>query len=157
MFLKSTTIQGVSGSGNMLTLSLVFNPTKDKVLMCFHKKIGMYNFLGGRASYDETGMDVSYRELQEESGITKDDIELVFVREEFARSRARYYEKHNLNNEWCIYVTAGVLKHNVILVPEKNELFWIDITDDDHFTKKSAGLGNCWLYLHEAMDILNIQ
>lgn len=141
----------------MLTLSLIFNPAKDKVLMCFHNKIGMYNFVGGRSQGNETGMEASYREMSEETGLTEDDVELKFIREEFVRAMSDYYPNHNLRKTWNIYVTAGILKSDKELVPEKNSLEWIDIEDKEHFTTKSAGLGNCYTYLQEALDILNIK
>lgn len=141
----------------MLTLSLIFNPTKDKVLMCFHKKIGQWNYVGGRSKDYETWLAASYREMTEETGITKDDVELVFVREEKTHAVADYYPQHNLSKDWDIFVSAGILKHDVELIEEKNHLEWIDIDDVEHFVHGSAGLGNCYTYLLEALDVLGIK
>lgn len=141
----------------MLSLSLIFNPTKDKVLMCFHKKIGQWNYIGGRSQNNETAWNLSYRELQEETGITSDDVTLTFVREEKTIATADYYPMHHLSKDWDIFVTAGILKYDVELVEEKNHLKWIDIDDVEHFVHASAGLGNCYTYLLEAMDVLGIK
>lgn len=60
----------------MTTLTLVFNKQMNKVLMCYHEKQHAYNFIGGKSEVGETDLDTSYRELYEETGISKNDIDL---------------------------------------------------------------------------------
>lgn len=158
----------------MLTLTLVFNTTKDKVLMCFHKKIGQWNYVSGQSEDGEIWDKASYRVLNEETGITEDDVELIFIREEKIVAKAEYYPSHDLKRTWDTIVTAGILKHDVELVNgenylqwndvddirlmnEKNHLQWIDVDDVEHFVHASVGLGVCYTYLLEAMDVLNIK
>ncbi|MBQ7050022.1 MAG: NUDIX domain-containing protein, partial [Firmicutes bacterium] len=52
----------------------VFNETADQWLMCRRKKNpfkGLSNLVGGKIEEGEDGMTAAYRELQEETGITK--------------------------------------------------------------------------------------
>ncbi len=126
------------------TLTLTFNPLKQKVLMVIHHKQGMLNFVGGHIEPGENEMEASYRELYEETGITKDDIELKFVQSEHCFASFA-------NPEWYLYVTAGVLKHDVELKPEKNELCWVTCTDNDTLLNSTFGDGNCLVFLKRAL------
>ncbi len=126
------------------TLTLVFDPSKQKVLMVIHHKQGMLNFIGGHIELDEDEMEASYRELYEETGVTKDDIDLKFVQIEHCIASFA-------NPEWYLYVTAGVLKHDVELKPEKNELCWVTCTDNDTLLNSTFGDGNCLVFLKRAL------
>ena len=58
---------------------VIFNKNKDKLLFCKRAKDpykGLYNFVGGKLEKGESSKDAAYRELYEETGITKQDIEL---------------------------------------------------------------------------------
>ena len=62
-----------------LNLIVVFSKDLDKVLFCIRAKEpykGMYNFVGGKVEEGETNDFAAYRELFEETGISKKDIEL---------------------------------------------------------------------------------
>lgn len=126
------------------TLTLVFNPSKQKVLMAIHHKQGMLNFIGGHIEPNEDEMKASYRELYEETGITKDDIDLKFVQIEHCITSFD-------NSKWHLYVTTGVLKHDVELKPEKNELCWVNCTDNDTLLNSTFGDGNCLVFLKRAL------
>ena len=104
----------------MYTLTLVFNERKDKVLLCVNKR-GIINYVGGKIEELENPEDASYRELREETGITKEDIDLKFLMQETVSLYT--------GECWSLYITAGILKHPVTLVEEKNKLFWWDIGD----------------------------
>lgn len=55
----------------------VFSENVDKVLMCKRRKNpykGLSNFVGGKIEDNENGLDAAYRELEEETAITKSDI-----------------------------------------------------------------------------------
>lgn len=112
-------------------LIVVFNKTLDKVLFCIRAKEpykGMYNFVGGKVEEGESDNDAAYRELFEETGITKNDIEL----DHFMDLNYFKYE----NNLQVFY---GVLKYDIDLVEEKNKLEWISIDENLLDNNKFAG------------------
>lgn len=116
-----------------VNLIIVLNPSEDKVLMCHRQKEpykGKYNFVGGKLNPNENDMDGAYRELFEETGIKKEDIDL---------SSLMYsiYPQEQLE----LQVYYGVLKYEVQLKEEINPLLWIDISSD-FSNKKFAGDGN---------------
>ena len=58
---------------------VVFNKDEDKILMCKRERNpykGLLNFVGGKIEKNESGFDAAYRELEEETTITKNDITL---------------------------------------------------------------------------------
>ena len=100
---------------------VVFDKTLNKVLFCIRAKEpykGLYNFVGGKVEKNETNDDAAYRELFEETGISKKDIKL----DHFMDLNYFKYE----NN---IQVYYGILSHEVKLVEEKNKLEWLDINE----------------------------
>jgi len=118
----------------LYNLVLVLNKTEDKVLMCFRSKDpykGLYNLLGGKIEPDENYLDSAYRELHEESGITKEDIILEPLID---------FIWHPIHMEMKVYY--GVLNNDVKLVDEVHKLFWIDITENFFDLHKFAGEGN---------------
>ena len=114
-----------------LNLIVVFDKDLNKVLFCIRAKKpykGMYNFVGGKVEEGETNDEAAYRELFEETGISKKDIKL----EHFMDLN---YFKYGNN----LQVYYGILKHDVILVEEKNKLEWVTINDELLNIKKFAG------------------
>ena len=104
-----------------LNLIVVFDQTLNKALFCIRAKEpykGLYNFVGGKVEKNETNDDAAYRELFEETGISKKDIKL----DHFMDLNYFKYE----NN---IQVYYGILSHEVKLVEEKNKLEWLDINE----------------------------
>ena len=100
---------------------VVFDKTLNKALFCIRAKEpykGLYNFVGGKVEKNETNDDAAYRELFEETGISKKDIKL----DHFMDLNYFKYE----NN---IQVYYGILSHEVKLVEEKNKLEWLDINE----------------------------
>ena len=60
-------------------LIAVFNRTADQWLMCKRKKppyMDLANLVGGKVELNESEIDAAYRELEEETAITKEDISL---------------------------------------------------------------------------------
>lgn len=58
---------------------MVYHHNQDKLLMCKRVKEpykGLYNLVGGKIEPGETGIDSAYRELREETGISREDIVL---------------------------------------------------------------------------------
>ena len=112
----------------------VFDKNFENTLMCKRTKEpykGMYNFVGGKIEKENDGLNEAYRELEEETNITKEDIELVHF-------MTLTYVKWNIELE----VYYGILKNEVNLIEEVNELEWININDNFFDIKKYAGEGN---------------
>ena len=131
------------------TLTLVFNQQLSQVLLVMHHEQNMFNFIGGHIEDKEDEMDASYRELYEETGITKDDIDLVHVQSEYS------WLDMPSNTEWYLYITAGVLKHDVELKEEKNKLYWVSPYNTEIILDKTFGDGNCLVYLRRAIRRLS--
>lgn len=115
-------------------LIVVFNKKLDKVLFCIRAKEpykGKYNFVGGKVEEGESNDFAAYRELFEETGIAKEDIEL----EHFMDLNYFKY-KNNLQ------VYYGILKHDVSLIEEKNKLEWVTIDKELLDNEKFAGNHN---------------
>lgn len=127
------------------TLTIILNKDKTHVLMCFHRKQKLYNFVGGKVKEGEGLMLASYRELEEETGITENDITLHMVRQETVYPNELLYD-----DSWKMYVTYGVVDKFVELVTEKNTLLWVPI-DSNIIDKESMGYGNCRVFLNEAL------
>ncbi len=114
-----------------LNLIVVFNKDLNKGLFCIRAKEpykGLYNFVGGKVEDGENNNDAAYRELFEETGIKREDIEL----DHFMDLNYFKYE----NN---LQVYYGILKHDVKLVEEKNKLEWVTINDELLDNSKFAG------------------
>ncbi|MDR1705581.1 MAG: NUDIX domain-containing protein [Clostridiales bacterium] len=113
---------------------IVYNPGRDKALMCLRAKepyLGLYNLPGGKVEPGESGLDAAYRELFEETGITGEDISLTFLMEfvyPLADCRVEAY--------------TGRLKRDVALREEAHRLFWHEVTRDFFDMGVYAGEGN---------------
>lgn len=116
-----------------MNIIVVYNTQEDKILMCLRKKApykGLYNLVGGKVEENETGLESAYRELEEESGITKEDIVLTHL------MTCNYQMS---NNELQVYI--GKLKKEVKVVEEVNKLYWIDASENFFDMSKYAGEG----------------
>ena len=112
-------------------LIVVFDKKMEKALFCIRAKEpykGLYNFVGGKVEENESNDNAAYRELFEETGISRNDIEL----EHFMDLNYFKYE----NN---LQVYYGILKHEVDLVEEKNKLEWVAINEKILDNSKFAG------------------
>lgn len=117
-----------------LNIILVYNKEEDKILMCKREKEpfkGKFNLVGGKVEQGEDELHAAYRELQEETGITKDDIRL---------TNLMNFEYKMQDMELELYV--GKLNKEKKLVEEINKLYWIDKQDDFFDVEKFAGEGN---------------
>ena len=115
-----------------LNLIVVFNKKLDKILFCIRAKEpykGLYNFVGGKVEENESNDDAAYRELFEETGITREDIEL----DHFMDINYFKYE----NN---IQIYYGILNKEVNLIEEKNKLEWLE--DNDYLLNNEKFAGN---------------
>ena len=98
---------------------IVYNKEMTSVLMCKREKNpykGLYNLVGGKIEKENDGLNEAYRELREETNISKEDIDLVHL------MNFTY-----INDDVELEVYYGILKHDVQLVDEVNKLTWMSI------------------------------
>jgi ADP-ribose pyrophosphatase len=133
-----------------LNLIVVYNSSRDKILMCKRKKepyLGLCNFVGGHIESGESGFEAAYRELSEETGITENDIKLTHLMD------------YNYPLSDCyLEVYAGRLFKDIIVNGDENELFWSDLNHNFFDMNIYAGEGSighilCQIDLHSE-DIL---
>ncbi|MDF2544380.1 MAG: hypothetical protein K0S47_4098 [Herbinix sp.] len=113
---------------------IVLNKEKDKLLFCKRTGepyTGLYNFVGGKIEQGEHPLEAAYRELEEETGITKGDIKLAPFMD---------YVWHM--QEICMEVYLGVLNKEITLREEKHPLHWLDFSYNFFDMKVFAGEGN---------------
>lgn len=102
--------------------------------MCKRTKepyMGMYNLVGGKIEKENDGLNEAYRELVEETNITKDDIVLTH----FMNLTYVKWDKE-------LEVYYGVLNQDVELIEEVNKLEWVDINENFFDMTRYAGEGN---------------
>lgn len=117
-----------------LNVILVYNKEEEKILMCKREKEpykGKFNLVGGKVEEGEKELDAAYRELQEETGITKEDINLKHLMN-------FQYEMSDMELE--LYV--GKLNKEKEVIEEINKLYWLDKNEDFFNVEKFAGEGN---------------
>ena len=113
---------------------VVFNRAKDSILFCKRKADpfkGRLNFVGGKVEPGETAIDAAYRELQEETGITKQQIRLY-----------RFMDLTYYYQAFVLEMYLGVLEEDVELREEKNPLLWLPLTEDYTDRERFAGEQN---------------
>jgi 8-oxo-dGTP diphosphatase len=126
---------------------VVFDKDMKNTLMCKRTKepyIGMYNLVGGKIEKENDGLNEAYRELKEETGISKNDINLTnFMNIEYTAL------------DKLIEVYYGVLNKDVELVEEVNKLEWVSLNDNFFDITKYAGEGNIGHILEEIKIFMN--
>lgn len=113
---------------------VVFNKTRDKVLFCRRRKdpfAGRLNFVGGKVEEGESSEDAAYRELEEETGISRKDIRLTRLMD------ITYYQQ-----AFFLEMYVGKLGEDVELREEKNPLLWLSLTEDFTDRDRFAGEQN---------------
>ena len=126
---------------------VIFDKAMTKTLMCKRTKepyMGMYNFVGGKIEKENDGLNEAYRELVEETNISKDDVELKYFMN---------IEYVSFNKSLEVYY--GVLNKDVELVEEVNKLEWVDINDNFFDMTRYAGEGNIGHIIEEIKNDLN--
>ncbi|MBR6767696.1 MAG: NUDIX domain-containing protein [Clostridia bacterium] len=122
----------------------IFSEDTLQVLMCKRRKRpykGLSNFVGGKIEANESGLTAAYRELQEETGITPDDVLLSHLMS-FTYPLDHCY----------LEVYVGKLKHSVTVAGDENELYWSSLDHDFFDASKYAGEGNIGhMMMHIAM------
>lgn len=117
-----------------LNVIMVYNKDEDKILMCKRVKEpykGKYNLVGGKVEPGEDELHAAYRELEEETGITKNDITLTSIMN---------FQYKISDIELELY--AGKLKKDVEVSGEENPLCWMDKKENFFDLQKYAGEGN---------------
>lgn len=112
----------------------VYDKDTDKILMCKRKSNpykGLSNLVGGKIETGENGLESAYRELFEETNITKDDITLHHLMD------FTYYYQN------CyVEVYAGRLKNDVDVYGDENQLYWSGLNNNFFDMSLYAGEGN---------------
>ena len=117
-----------------MNVIVIFNSNMTQTLMCKRTKDpykGMYNLVGGKIEKENDGLNEAYRELYEETNISKDDVTLTH----FMNIIYVKWEKE-------LEVYYGKLNKDVELVEEVNQLEWVSIDENFFDMKKYAGEGN---------------
>lgn len=117
-----------------MNVIIVYNDQEDKILMCLRKKDpykGLFNLVGGKVEPGENSLDSAYRELEEETGIKREDIVL---------TNLMNFEYKMSNLQLQAYV--GKLNKRIEVVEEVNKLYWTDNNENFFDMTKYAGEGN---------------
>jgi len=126
---------------------VIFDKKIERTLMCKRTKnpyIGKYNFVGGKIEKENDNLNEAYRELFEETGITKKSIDLKY-----------FMNLDYLTFKIHLEVYYGVLNEDVELIEEINKLEWIDLNDNFFDIDKYAGEGNIGHIIEEIKIELN--
>ena len=110
---------------------VVFNKTKDQALFCKRQKNpykGRYNFVGGKVEPGEDSQTAAYRELFEETGISRRQIRLYRLMD------IRYYHQG-----FDLQLYVGKLDEDVPVKEETNPLLWLPLTEDFKDKDRFAG------------------
>ena len=115
-------------------LIAVFSRDKSKMLMCKRLKDpynGLFNMVGGKIELGEGSENAAYRELFEETGITREQIRLTHLMD------FTYY----LDNCY-VEVYVGRLNCEVTVKGDENTLLWSDFGHNFFVMNEYAGEGN---------------
>lgn len=113
---------------------MVYNNKLDKLLMCKRLKDpykGLSNLVGGKIEVGEAGIEAAYRELLEETSISKEDIKLHHLMDFTYHLQDCYVE---------VYV--GRLKRAISVSGDENILYWSDLDQNFFDMSLYAGEGN---------------
>ena len=117
-----------------LNVIAVFDESAEQMLMCKRRKDpykGLFNFVGGKIMPGEDGLAAAYRELEEETAITKADIVLTHLMD----------FTYHLDNCY-VEVYVGKLNKEVNVSGDENDLYWSALDQDFFDVKQYAGEGN---------------
>ena len=115
-------------------LVVVFSKDCSKMLMCKRLKDpykGLINMVGGKIEENEDHETAAYRELFEETGITREQIKLTHLMD----------FTYHLDNCY-VEVYVGRLNCEVTVKGDENTLFWSGFNHNFFDMKEYAGEGN---------------
>ena len=118
----------------IMNVIVVYDHARQKILMCRRRRDpykGKLNFVGGKLEPGESGEEAAYRELWEETSISREDIRLVHLMDMV------YYTYH-----MTIEVYTGRLNHKMCVSGEENDLLWLDANENFEDMNRFAGEGN---------------
>mgnify|MGYP001057787220 FL=1 len=130
-----------------MNVIVIFNSSMTQTVMCKRTKDpykGMYNLVGGKIEKENDGLNEAYRELYEETNISKDDVTLTH----FMNITYVKWEKE-------LEVYYGKLNKDVELVEEVNQLEWVSIDENFFDMKKYAREGNIGHIMEEIKIDMN--
>lgn len=130
-----------------MNVIVIFDKNLNNTLMCKRTKEpykGMYNLVGGKIEKENDGLNEAYRELEEETNIKKEDIDLIYFMN-------LIYVKWDKELE----VYYGTLNKDVTLIPEVNKLEWVPMDDNFFDMNKYAGEGNIGHIIEEIKIDMN--
>ena len=113
---------------------MIYNKQFDQILMCRRRKNpykGLSNLVGGKIEDGESGIEAAYREMFEETRISREDITLYHLMD------FKYYFQ-----QCYVEVYVGKLKRDVNIYGEENDLYWSDLNKDFFDMSQYAGEGN---------------
>lgn len=87
--------------------------------------------VGGKIEKENDGLNEAYRELEEETNIKREDVDLIYFM--------------NITYVKCdkeLEVYYGILNKDVSLIEEVNKLEWANVNDNFFDMSKYAGEGN---------------
>ncbi len=119
---------------SIMNAIIVFDPFGQTLLMCKRIKepyLGLINLVGGKVNPNENSLEAAYRELEEETAITKKDIHLTHLMD-FS------YPLEDI----LLEVYVGQLSHSVSVNGKENPLVWISAYEDFFDFSRFAGEGN---------------
>lgn len=122
---------------------VVLNKEKDKVLFCKRKKEPFkdcLNFVGGKVESGESSGEAAYRELEEETGISRKQIRLYRLMDFI------YYHQ-----DFVLEIYIGKLDEDVALKEESNPLVWLSLDEDFTNRERFAGEQNIAHIINVAM------
>lgn len=124
---------------------MIYDKSGENLLFCKRIKDpykGKYNLVGGKIEPGEDGFAAAYRELEEETGITKSQVEL------------RHMMDFTYYNQNCyVEVYVGRLKEDVALKEETHPLVFLELEEEDFFSlEKFAGEGNIGHMIEQVKD-----
>lgn len=112
----------------------IFDETEEHLLFCRRRHDpykGLLNFVGGKIEEGEDGLVAAYRELEEETSITADDIRLTHFMDLTYHMEGFFLE---------VYV--GKLNRPVEVAGEENDLCWSSLDHNFFDSSRYAGQGN---------------
>lgn len=119
----------------------VFDETGERLLLCRRRKDpykGLSNLVGGKIETGEDGLEAAYRELWEETSITREDIVLTHLMD---------FIYHVSGCRLEVYV--GRLRRHVEVAGDENELYWSGLDENYFDIGRYAGEGNIGHILEE--------